>query len=302
MQIGGPAKYFFVAKTEKKLIEAMLWAKDKKIKCKIIGEGSNIVASDKGYHGLIIQNSIKHIQTTNNKVNVGSGKNLLKFIFKLNSLGLTGMEKMAGIPGTIGGAIYGCAGAYGQEIKDCLLRVKVVDASAQLSTSNPKAMWLTRNRCEFDYRNSIFKKNLNWVILGAEFKFKKENPKKLKKISSDIIKLREQKYQPGLLCPGSFFKNIILKDLPAKTRIDLFKKIDKGKIKYGKLASGYLLDLVGAKGVKTGKIKVADYHGNLILNQGGGKASDVAKIAKILKNKVRKEFGIELEEEVQYLK
>lgn len=312
MKVGGPAKYFFIAKSEDDLISAINWAKDNKIKWYVIGDGSNLVPNDKGFDGLIIKNEIYSFQKNGNKIFAGAGNNLLEFITVLNAFGLKGMEKMAGIPGTIGGAIYGSAGAYGQEIKNNIIKVKIYDGE--------KIRWLSKKQCQFSYRESIFKSKKKWVILEAELKFKKANPKELQKTSEEIIKLREKKYKPGLLCPGSFFKNIVINNVkPMVLRKRFLKKIDKSKIypvksakggaasqqfnrvNHGKVPAGHLLEGIGAKGMKVGAIKVAEYHGNLIYNSGKGKSSEIIKLAKILKQKVKNKFGIKLEEEIQYI-
>jgi len=294
MKIGGPAKYFFIARNEKKLILAISWAKKNKIRWYVVGEGSNLIPNDKGFGGLIIKNEIKNLKIRSDAVLVGAGNNLLKFIHVANKLGLVGMEKMAGIPGTVGGAIFGCAGAYGQEIKDFLVGVKVYNGKT--------IHWIPQNRCRFTYRKSIFKIKKNWIILEAEFKFKKGDSKKLARASQDIITLREKKYWPGLLCPGSFFKNIVVADIqPLAVRKRFLEHIDRNKVMHGKVAAGYLLELVGAKGTTYGGIKVAEHHGNLLYNSGTGKSSEVEKLAKILKLKTRRRFGIDLEEEIQYL-
>jgi UDP-N-acetylmuramate dehydrogenase len=302
LKMGGPAKFFVPVKDEKELIESLNLAKELGIKWYIIGEGSNLVPSDRGFDGLIIKNEIADFKRERNGVFVGAGNNLLKLIFKLNELGLGGMEKMAGIPGTVGGAICGCAGAFGQEIKGCLTKVKIFDASATLRPIGEKTRWLSKKQCRFGYRESIFKKKRDWVIIGAEFKLKKEKSEKLLKISEEIVNIRKKKYPPNLLCPGSFFKNVVVKDIkPAKLRKRFLEKIDKSKIVFGKVPAGYVLEMVGAKGMGCGDVKVAEYHGNLIYNSGKGKASEIEKLAKTLRIRVRKKFGIKLEEEIQYL-
>lgn len=294
IKVGGTAKWFFIVRNEGDLVAAINWANKKKVKWYVIGEGSNLVPKDTRFNGLIIKNEIKGVRKIGNNVFVGSGESFTKFIFKLNKLGLSGMEKMAGIPGTIGGAIYGCAGAYGQEIKDCLIGAKVFN--------NGKIYWLSKKQCRFNYRGSIFKKKHSLVVLEANFKFKKDKSKILQKISKDIIKTREKKYRPGLLCPGSFFKNVLVQNIkPTSLRQNFLNKIAKEKIIFGKIPAGFLLESVGAKGVEIGKIKVANHHGNLIYNSGDGTVRDIAKLSKILKLRVRKKFGIRLEEEVQYL-
>ena len=169
IKIGGMAKFFTNIKSKKELMEVMKWAKKNKVKWFVVGEGSNLIPNDNGFEGLVVKNEITEFKTKDNKVFLGAGNNLLKSIFKLNRLGLAGMEKMAGIPGTVGGAIRGSAGAYGQEIKDNIVRVKIYDGN--------EILWLSKKQCHFAYRKSIFKKNKILVILGAEFKFKNENPK-----------------------------------------------------------------------------------------------------------------------------
>lgn len=304
MKVGGPAKYFLIARNEYQLIKAIKWAEENKVKWYVVGEGSNLIPSDQGFNGLIIKNKIDSFKKTGNKIYIGAGNNLLEVINKVNKIGLAGMEKMAGIPGTVGGAIYGCAGAYGQEIQNCLARVKIYDGKA--------TKWISKNQCLFDYRESIFKTKKNWIILGVEFKFsasggsavggKSGDSLKLINESKKIIKLREKKYWPGLLCPGSFFKNIIVKNIkPAGLRKKLLKKVGKDKIMFGKIPAGYILEAIGAKGMRYGGIRVAKHHGNLIYNSGKGKHSEILKLAKMLKIKVKRRFGIDLEEEIQFV-
>ena len=118
----------------------------------------------------------------------------------------------------------------------------------------------------------------------------------MKKISREIIKTREKKYQPGLRCPGSFFKNVLMENISEKS----LESIDKKKIIEGKIPAGYLLEEAGAKGMKLGGVRIANFHGNLLINSGRAKAKEVKKMVAILKRKVHKKFGIELEEEVRY--
>ncbi len=288
--IGGKAADFIEVKNEMEMEK--LFRENRK-RWRVIGSGSNIVASDFGFHGLVIKIGIKAFGVRGKTVYAGAGSNLLDFIKKINKLGLCGMEKMAGIPGTVAGAIYGNAGAYGQEIKDSVSRIKIFDGK--------QFKWIKKGDCEFGYRTSVFKKKKDWIIVGVEFHLATRSPSVLNKISKDIIELREKKYKPGLLCPGSFFKNIIVKDLKPIVREKLLSKIDNSKIMYGKVPAGYLLEEVGAKGMRSGGMRVAKHHGNLIYNAGGGKARDIIKLARILKDRVSKKFGVRLEEEVQYL-
>jgi UDP-N-acetylmuramate dehydrogenase len=289
LKIGGKAKFFSEVRSEEALKNIIDEAERRSLKWYIIGSGSNIVASDNGFGGLIIKVTIEDFKRNKNKVFVGAGNDLLGFIKKINKLGLRGMEKMAGIPGTVAGAIYGNAGAYGQEICDRLVRVRIFDGK--------NFRWLSKKECSLQYRDSVFKKHKNWIITAAEFSFKEGNPKELSKTSRDIIKLRLKRYPKGMLCPGSFFKNVIFKNIPRSAQ----KKIPTDKIMYGKVPAGYLLEVVGAKGLSRGGIKIAKHHANLFYNVGGGQARDIKKLAELLRKKVFNKFGVKLEEEVQYL-
>ena len=294
MQIGGLAQYFLVVKKETELAEAIYLAQQLKLQWHVIGEGSNLIPDDLGFAGLIMKNQIINFTIDNNKIFIGAGNNLLKTIIKLNGLGLGGLENMAGIPGTIGGAIYGSVGAYGQGIRDCLVRVRIFNGKTFL--------WLSKERCNFQYRNSVFKSQKTFIIIGAEFKCQKKDSKGLLTISKETIKLREKKYPHGLLCPGSFFKNIIIDDIHSeKIKQQLLSKIDHTKIMFGKIPTGYLLEIIGAKGLQQGRIMVATHHANLLYHKGGGKFKDVLALSNILKAKVKNHFGIIIEEEVQYL-
>ena len=155
MRVGGPARYFININDTNELAQAVKWAKEKKLKWIVIGDGTNLIPDDKGFSGLIIRNRINKFNVAGNQVTLGAGNNLLKSINRLNKLGLGGLEKMAGIPGSIGGAIYGCAGAYGQEIKDRLIRVKVAQmfrgsTSKQTSKHSKHHVW------KFDFQTCDF--------------------------------------------------------------------------------------------------------------------------------------------------
>lgn len=293
MAVGGPARYFVPVKTEKELLEALKWAGTHKLRVYLAGEGSNLIPADRGFNGLVIANKISVFKRQGNLVTIGAGDNLLRLIFKLNRLGLGGMEKMAGIPGTVGGAIYGSAGAYGHEIQARAVKIRFFDGRKFRSINHKSG--------KFAYRGSIFKKHKNWIITQAQLKLRAGDSKELMKISRGIIKLRAKKYPPGMKCPGSFFKNIKIDELPASLRKKMLKKIDSTKIIYGKLPAGYLLEGVSAKGKRQGGIRVAGHHANLFYNAKNGTTADIVRLANSLKKLVKKKFSITIQEEVQYL-
>ncbi len=294
MRMGGPARYFVSVRSEPELAEAVKKARDWKLPSYVVGEGSNLIVSDRGYPGVVISNRIEKFARKATVVTVGAGNNLLKLIFKLDKLGWAGLEKMAGIPGTVGGAVYGSAGAYGSEIKSLIVRVRYFDGH--------KFRNLSRKQCRFGYRDSVFKRNKNWTITEVVLQVTKGDRERLLETSKDIIKLRAKKYPPGMRCPGSFFKNIKLADLrPAGKRKAFVRRLAADDVMYGKVPAGRLLDRVGARGMKQGQILVAAHHANLIYNPGRGRAADVQRLAKKLKKLVKNRFGVTIEEEVQYL-
>ena len=285
--IGGSAEYFYEAETPEKFIEAAALARKLKIPFRIFAGGSNVVFPDEKLKGLVIRFRGGKIRVKGNTMVADAGVDLASVIKKSIGSSLSGLETLSGIPGTLGGAVVGNAGAYGHSISEVLNRAEIFDGK--------KLRWLRNPECRFGYRESIFK-HKPLLVLRAELKFKKGNVSGLKKISKDIIKMREKKYKPGLKCPGSYFKNVLVKDVSKRA----LKLIKTGKIIDGKIPAGYLLEEAGARGMRRGGILVADFHGNLLMNTGRAKAKDAKKLAKMLKERVRRRFGIELTEEVRY--
>jgi|SRR3989344_1492436 len=288
LKIGGPAKKFAAVKTDRELIEAINCAKENSLEFLAIGGGSNLLVSDKGVDKLIIKNEIIGISKKDDMIIAKSGTILQDLVDYAINNGLAGLQKLAGIPGTLGGAVFGNAGAYGQTISDHIVRVKVYDGEKVISFSS--------DQCKFNYRDSSFKKN-HFIILAVTFKLVTKDTNILKKESVEIMEQRLKKYHPGLKCPGSFFKNIVANSLSKET----LSKIPSEKITYGKIPAGYLLESVGAKGQKLGKIEVASYHGNLFINTGRGSAKDFYELAKSYFEKVKEKYGITLEPEVQLI-
>ncbi len=288
--IGGPAKYFYIAKSAEKLIEAITFAKSKNLKYFVIGGGSNVLFADIGFDGLVIKNEVKGIVGFKGIFKVGTGVKLDQLVKLTVKQNCSGLQKLAGIPGTVGGAVFGNAGAYGQTISDYLTKVSVFDSETE------KVIVLPKSKCQFAYRDSIFKKN-HFLILEVNFKFLTSQELAPKEME-EILKDRKGKNFWQYKSPGSFFKNVLAKDLPEKT----LKLIPKDKINHGKIPAGYLLEQVNAKGMQEGKVKVSDNHANLIVNLGSGTYSDYLKLTNKLQAKVKDKFGIKLEPEVQIIK
>ncbi|HCB23394.1 UDP-N-acetylenolpyruvoylglucosamine reductase [Candidatus Daviesbacteria bacterium RIFCSPLOWO2_02_FULL_38_18] len=281
LQIGGPAKDFQIVRSEQELLDLIKKNSD----FLIIGGGGNLLVSDEGIDKLVIKNEITGIS---GDVSVKSGTLLQDLVNYSIEHGLAGLQKLTGIPGTVGGAVYGNAGAYGQTISDYITHAVILSKAKNLKT-------ITKNSCLFSYRDSIFKKKKD-IILEVTFQLENAEPAELKKEAEAVLAKRLIKYPLGIKCPGSFFKNIIAETLSK----EILEKVSD-KIIYGKLPAGTLLEEVGAKGASLDNIYIADYHANLFINKGGGTAKSFYNLAKKYALLVKEKFNITLEPEVQLI-
>jgi UDP-N-acetylmuramate dehydrogenase len=314
-KIGGPAKFFVEVESEAEILEALKFAQEKKMPVFVLGGGSNVLVSDKGFNGLVIkiQNTLYKIHYT--KIDCGAGCALSKIVSESVKAGLTGFEWAAGIPGTVGGAVRGNAGAYGGTMGDIVESVSALDISNfqfPISNKNPnvkipmsnkiqntksKNTFLLRSEdCKFAYRDSIFRQNPNLIILSVELKLKKGNKAESDKKIQEILAKRKEKQPMEFPSPGSFFKNPIVKD---KELIRQFETDTGQKIRDDKIPAPWLIEEVGLKGKKIGGAMVSEKHANFIVNTGNATAEDVIMLTAIIKTKVRNKFGIQLQEEVQ---
>jgi len=293
LQIGGPARQFVTVSTQADLIEVINYATQNRIPYLVIGGGSNLLVADEGVNKLVIKNEIEGITKLVRVLRVKSGISLQDLVDYSIAHNLAGLQKLTGIPGTVGGAVFGNAGAYGQTISD------YIDSFREIVCLNPatlEVVTLPKDECEFEYRDSIFKRN-GLIILEVVFKLDAGKSKDLRKEADEVLEKRLVKYPSGIKCPGSFFKNLVAEKLPK----EVLKKIPKDKIIYGKVSAGGLLEIAGAKGDRLGDIEIADYHANLFVNKGRGQASDFYALAKKYHQKVKDRFGINLEPEVQLI-
>ncbi len=267
LRIGGSSK-LIVFPEEDTLRDLMAVIKNESIPYYIIGGGSNLLISDRGFRGVIINTrKMNRIEQEGLKITLSSGVMLEKVLAFLSQKKLSGMEGLIGIPGTIGGAIYGNAGSFGYEIKDCLQEITVIDEKLEYKT-------LKQEDINFSYRSSGLPKN--FIITAACFKLKQEN--------IDIVsKMKEFLLQKRLSQP--------LKERSAGC---VFKNPDGH-------SAGYLIDKAGLKGTRIGDIVVSSLHANYFINVGCGKAEDFLKLMDTVKERVFKVFSIELEPEIKYL-
>ncbi|MCX6760677.1 MAG: UDP-N-acetylmuramate dehydrogenase [Candidatus Nealsonbacteria bacterium] len=272
-KIGGKAKYFFIAKTKEDLIKAIFVAKKLKLQFFILGGGSNLLVSDKGYNGLVIktQNSNLEIRKKGTIINFfcGAGAPLAKLVLESIKNSAQGLEWAAGIPGTVGGAIFGNAGAFNESMSGNIEEVEVLDVRKTVIKK------FKNKDCRFEYRKSFFKKNKNIIILSAKLKLKNGKRKKIKEIIKEHLEKRK-KFQPlNYPSAGSVFVN-------PKTG----------------LKTGEMIEKCGLKGKRIGKAKVSEKHANFIMNLGKAKEKDVKKLINLIKKRVKNKFGVILKEEI----
>lgn len=321
LEIGGPIKAFIEADSQDELVEILKYVEENQIPYLIIGGGSNLLVSDEGVDFLVIKNNVTGITICHSerseesptnvgitatetsseiprppsvarddkvKLTVQAGTVLQDLVNYTIENGLAGLNKMTGVPGTVGGAVYGNAAAYGQTISDHIIKVTYFD-KARIKT-------FSKTECGFDYRTSNFKKT-KFPILEITFEFPKGDEATLKKEASETLDKRLVKYPPGRKTPGSFFKNVFMKDIPEESK----HLIPLERDYYGKVPAWFFLNEVGARGDNLRQIKITDNHGNTFMNLGEGSAEDFYKLAKKYHQKVKEKFNIELEPEVQLI-
>lgn len=289
--IGGPARILADASSEAALIGALDVVRNSpQALYTLIGGGTNLVADDRGFPGVVLRYTAKNIEIDGPRVRVAAGAVLQDLVDATIAAGLEGLHTMTGIPGWVGGAIYGNAGAYGHSIHEFVESVRFFDGSRVSEIGNAA--------CEFHYRESVFKRHKDWVVLETTLRLPPGDPAALRVTAEGILKVRNEKYPPTMLCAGSIFKNLILAELPESVRAQVPERV----IREGKVPSAYFLELAGAKGMVLGGVRVADYHANLIYNTGGGTSQEVRELIATLKQRVMDQCGLLLEEEVQYLR
>ena len=298
-RIGGIAKYFLIAKNKEELKIAIKKAKELKIPFKLLGAGSNTLIDSNGFDGLVIvfKSAPKSedfiIQTENDfcVVQVEAPWPLFFLVKEAERNSLTGLEWAVMIPGTLGGAINGNAGAFGQSIGEQVIEVEVLE----INDDSIQEKVLQNQDCDFRYRFSVFKNNPNLLILSAKIKLKKGDEKAIKEQIKENLAHRQGKHPKGFSV-GSIFKNYageiseaILNEYP-----DLKNMLSKGQV-----PAGYLIDQCGLKGKTIGGAKVSDEHANFIINNNNASSDDVLMLIDLIKKEVQNKFGIVLEEEIK---
>jgi UDP-N-acetylmuramate dehydrogenase len=287
--IGGPADVYAETCSVPAFIAALAAARASGMEMVVIGGGTNLIVSDAGFRGIVLRYRADRLQAQGNCVTADAGADLQDLVDFTIARGLKGLETLSGIPGWVGAAVYGNAGAYGHSISERVVCVCFCDGVDVRNFRNQE--------CQFQYRESIFKRHKEWIIFSVELLMDNAEAAALRRIADDILAVRNEKFPVTMKCAGSIFKNLILRELPP----GLAAQVPASAVREGKVAAAYFLEQVGAKGMERGQIHVASYHANLIYNAGGGMAADLCALIQELKGRVRDRFGITLQEEVQYV-
>jgi UDP-N-acetylmuramate dehydrogenase len=287
--IGGPADLFAETRDEAAFMVAVAAARATATPVMVTGGGTNLIVSDEGFRGLVLRYTGDALACHGAGVTAGAGAVLQDLVDFANHRGLQGLETLAGIPGWVGAAVYGNAGAYGHAIAERVVSVRFFDGG--------EVRVFDRGQCEFAYRESIFKRHKEWTVFQVEFSLDAASAAELEEVSAGIVKVRNEKFPPSMKCAGSIFKNFLKRELPAAVAAE----VPEAAVREGKIPAAWFLEQVGVKGMRRGDIHVAEYHANLIYNAGQGTARDLRDLIAELKGRVRARFGIAVEEEVQYV-
>jgi UDP-N-acetylmuramate dehydrogenase len=290
-KIGGPARYFFAAKTADAVRGALHEAKKRKLKVFILGGGTNLILGDKGFNGLVIKIEIGGLKANGSEVTAGAGVSMDGLIEFAAKKGLAGMAWAGGLPGTVGGAVRGNAGAFSGETKDTIRSVRTL----HVKTLREKT-W-SRSGCKFSYRSSIFKqRDGEEIVLETIFQLKKGERKKILAEMKDHREYRKDRQPLEYPNIGSIFKNVDVKKVPKKLH-EQFAHVMKTD-PFPVVPTAYLIAEAGLKGVVCGGAMISPKHPNFIVNVRHATAKDVKVLIRLAQKEVMKKFGIRIEPEV----
>jgi len=286
-QIGGNARYFVEVSSEDEVREALAWAKEHHERFVVLAGGSNVLISDEGFAGLVIHSTCKDLSFHGDTLTADAGCTLLTLMKAASEQGLGGWERLAGIPGSIGGAARGNAGAFGSEIKDFVVSVRALNAQTG------EAREFANTDCIFLYRQSFFKSHPEWIIMSMQVRLAPIDLEESRRLIEETIAERERRHLQNVRAAGSYFMN----PRAPQAIIAQFEKEKETKSREGRVPAGWLIEKVGMKGARQGSAIASEQHPNYIVNEGGANAKDVRDLAYRIKTAVHMKFQIELEEE-----
>ena len=290
-QIGGPGRYVVQVSTEAEICEALEHARKNHLAFAILGGGSNVLASDAGFDGLIIRILGGKMRISGTELSVDAGCDLWQTIVQASQTGLGAWEKLAGIPGTVGGGVRGNACAFGIEIKDVVISVHA------LHCDTLEARTFLNAECEFTYRGSFFKTHPQWIILSVELRLTHIELEKSQESIQQTVAEREKRHLQNVRAAGSYFMN----PLASEDVVRMFESEKATTARNGRVPAGWLIESAGMKGARQGGAVASLQHPNYLTNDNGATAADVQELARMIKEAVKAKFGIQLQEEAALL-
>ncbi len=270
-KVGGKALGLVYPKDVEGLIILLKYLRENNIKHKILGKGSNLIFSDEPYEGILIKlDSLDTLEIKGKEITVGAGYPLIKLAIRLSRLGYTGMEFAAGIPGTVGGAIYMNAGAYKSDMGYIVKSVKVL-------TPRYSVVEMTNYDMQFHYRSSFLQHHRDYVCLEATLILEQGNPEEIMQLIEDRKKRRLESQPLEYPSAGSVFRN------------------PEGDF------AGRIIEEIGYKGYSIGDAEVSTKHANFIINKGNAKGNDIKKLILEIKQKVKEKYDIDLKVEQEFV-
>ena len=286
-RIGGPADWFVAATTPEQLVASLRVAHELGLPCFLLGGGSNLLVSDDGFRGLVVRNAIEDVAFDGTFARVGCGADYLTFIQRTAGEGLAGFAYAAGIPGSIGGAIFGNAGCYGHDIGARVMECTMCTLDGATVETRP-ASWF-----EFAYRDSRLKREPR-ALLSCVLQLERGESAAIAAEIEEKLEIRRTKHPQWRIEPtaGSYFKN-----LPPGFQVPGLPHSPGTH----RVPAGALLDLCECRGLRVGDAAVFAKHANILVNAGQATAAEVLTLAEVMKARVRARFGVTLEEEVMFL-
>lgn len=270
-RIGGPARLMALPWDRKEAAAVVRTAAEAGVRPFFLGNGSNLLVSDQGYEGLIIKSSgLDQTREVNRRLRAESGIPLARLAMAALGRGLTGLEFVHGIPGTLGGAVVMNAGAYGGEMAQVLTAVTYLDETGKINT-------IPASECGLSYRHSLFSDHPDWLILEAEMELQPGEAEDIRARMDDLAARRREKQPLEWPSAGSTFKR-----------------------PEGHFAAD-LIDQCGLKGLSVGGAQVSEKHAGFLVNKGNATAADMLGLIDLVKERVLRETGVELEPEVKFL-
>lgn len=286
-KIGGPARWFVEAKTDEDICAAVAWAKGQQQPYRVLGAGSNTLVSDQGFAGLLILARNDHLEWQPPLVTAGAGVKNGLLIAQALQRKLGGLQWLIGVPGSVGGSVFGNAGSRDQAIGDYVVWVDAVYPDGRVERRS-------RAECRFGYRDSYFK-HAPATILQVSLALRPIDPIKERKDLADASAAKQRSQPLAAASAGCMFKNPTV--TPAEVPEELRPFVNANNT----LSAWRLIAAVDLAGKKIGRMQISEQHANFLINLGGGTADQAVQLISLVKQRVRDTLNIQLQEEIQYL-